>query len=136
MWLSLAGTSLLYLMASEPTYRYVEDTSPYVGVRRGQALFLGKLNSAGAFVPDCRWRGLRLGTALSSVPHFQIINLRRPGRIHVYEYRSGRLIKGELDEEGNFVPDLGSQVIDLKDYHYSDNAPRIYNLPGRFEPKK
>ncbi len=63
----------------------------------------------------------------------------------VYEYRSGRLIKGELDKEGNFLPDLPGKVIDFKDYRYSKTAIRIYNLPGSFvkpseikkdEPKK
>ncbi len=137
MWLSLGGTTLIWLLSvSEPRYHYVEDTTPYVGVQRGQQLFLGKLNHAGTFIPDCRWRGLKVGSPLSSVPPFQIINVRGPGRTQVYEYQSGRLIPGKLDDEGNFVPDLGAKVSDFKDYHYSKDARCIYNLPGRFEPKK
>lgn len=42
----------------------------------------------------------------------------------------------ELDEDGNFVPALGSKAIDFKEYHYSKDAPRIYNLPGTSEQRK
>ncbi len=47
-----------------------------------------------------------------------------------YEYRSGRLIKGMLQSTGNFVPELGSKVIDFKGYDPDENR-RIYNLPGK-----
>jgi hypothetical protein len=39
------------------------------------------------------------------------------------------------NDDGSFFPKLGSKVIDFKDYHYSKDGPRIYNLPGRFVEK-
>ena len=51
----------------------------------------------------------------------------------VYEYRSGRLIWGKLQASGNFVPELGSTVLDFKDYDPEwgpTRQRRIYNLPG------
>ena len=51
----------------------------------------------------------------------------------VYEFRSGRLIKGMLQESGNFIPELGSKIIDFKDY-VPNRQPRIYNLPGVLKP--
>jgi hypothetical protein len=69
------------------------------------------------------------------VPVCPVINSRRLGREPVYEYRSGRLIKGELDKEGDFIPDLGSKVTDFKDYRPGKGVPVIYNLPGRFVKK-
>lgn len=49
----------------------------------------------------------------------------------VFEYRSGRLIKGALHKTGNFVPELGSKVLDVKEYDPMRDR-RIYNLPGLF----
>jgi hypothetical protein len=54
---------------------------------------------------------------------------------NVYEFRSGRLIKGEIDAKGYFIPEIGSKVIDFKDYRYRKDGPRIWNLPGRFEKR-
>jgi hypothetical protein len=55
----------------------------------------------------------------------------KDGPEEVYEYRSGRLIKGKLHLTGNFVPELGSKIIDFKDYDPSPpRQRRIYNLPG------
>ena len=51
----------------------------------------------------------------------------------VYEFRSGRLIKGMLQATGNFVPELGSKVTDFKDYDPNERR-RIYNLPGVLRP--
>jgi hypothetical protein len=47
----------------------------------------------------------------------------------VYEFRSGRLIKGALQRTGNFVPEIGSTILDFKDYDPFSRR-RIYNLPG------
>jgi hypothetical protein len=52
----------------------------------------------------------------------------------VYEFRSGRLIEGELKADGNFVPKLGSKVTSFKDYAPGPAARRIYNLPGVLRP--
>lgn len=51
----------------------------------------------------------------------------------VYEYRSGRIIKGVLHDTGTFVPEVGSKVLDFKDYPVNEAGPpglRVYNLPG------
>ncbi len=50
---------------------------------------------------------------------------------NVYEYRSGRIIKGVLYDTGTFVPEAGSKVLDFKDYPVGrPGAFRVYNLPG------
>jgi hypothetical protein len=35
----------------------------------------------------------------------------------------------------NFVPEIGSKVIPLKDYQPGKKALRIYNLPGKLVPE-
>jgi hypothetical protein len=35
-----------------------------------------------------------------------------------------------LQKTGNFVPELGSTIIDFKDYDPIADRRRIYNLPG------
>lgn len=56
-------------------------------------------------------------------------NKNRNDTEEVYEFRSGRLIKGTLQKTGNFVPELGSRILDFKDYDPLSKR-RIYNLPG------
>lgn len=124
------------MVAATDRFEYVENTAAFVGMQRGKTVLLGKLDHAGNFLRDCASPPLRLGSGQSGAPPYELINFRRPGRIHVYEYRSGRLVKGALDNDGNFVPDVGSQVIDSKDYHYNKGALHIYNLPGKFVPRK
>src|SRR5438132_1206757 len=119
----------------EREYEYVPDTSGYVELDRGEEQLIGKLDEKGTFVRDLRWQGLKKGFAQSSIPPLRVLNTRCPGWEHVYEYRSGRLILGELDREGNFVPDVGSKVINFKDYRYRPDGIQIYNLPGRFMKK-
>lgn len=50
----------------------------------------------------------------------------------VYEYRSGILVPMVFDEYRGLIPEVGGKIIDFKDYRYSPEARRIYNLPGRF----
>ena len=134
------------------TYEYVEDTAPFVEMHRGKFLSIGKLDAAGNFIADKRW--LNLTGGFSAVPVDRFVNASSIKRMKqetnghivvkifvepVYEYRSGTLIRGIIDDEGDFIPDVGSTVIDFKDYKYSSRAPRIYNLPGKFvqkEPRK
>jgi hypothetical protein len=66
------------------------------------------------------------------MPKAKPINIWTGTRVKCYEFRSGRLILGETLEDGRFVPEIGSEVIDFKDYKYSPSAIRIYNLPGSF----
>ena len=131
------------------TYEYVQDTGLFVGIHRGKFLSIGKLDAAGNFIPDKRW--LNLTGGFSAVPVDRFLNASSIKRLKletnghivvkivvepVYEYRSGTLIRGIIDDEGDFIPDVGSTVIDFKDYKYSSRAPRIYNLPGKFVQKQ
>lgn len=52
----------------------------------------------------------------------------------VYEYRSGTLILGTLDDVGNFTPAVGAPIVRFADYTNERAARRIYNLPGTFVP--
>jgi len=53
----------------------------------------------------------------------------------VYEFRSGRLIPGYLQQNFDFLPEPGEAIIEFKDYVYSKTSKRIYNLPGKFVKK-
>jgi hypothetical protein len=66
----------------------------------------------------------------------EIINRPRRPTEPVFEYRNRLLIPGTLRDNGDFVPDKGALVGRFEDYHYSETAPRIYNLPGRFVRKE
>jgi len=116
--------------ADSDEYKFVEDTSRWIVLIQGETDSIGKLDADGNFVPDKRWFQLKKGQPLSSVPPRTLIN----GFPHkgVYEFRSRRLVPGDLDDSGNFIPTVGGRIIDFKDYHYSPKAPKIYNLPGKF----
>jgi hypothetical protein len=116
-------------------YEFQEDLKRYVGLRRQGLVTLGHLDAKGNFIPLPRVEPIDPRNPFSG-PAYTIINA--PGRPDepVYEFRSGRLIKGKLTEEGDFVPDEGSKVISFRDYQFGKDAPRIYNLPGRFVERK
>jgi hypothetical protein len=136
--------------------RAPERADPWFARVIGEVMELGHLSDEGEFVPDY---GLPVfpyvkvkardadqnGTGRSMYYTLPVV-----GRVYgnnnikvgedaegVYEYRSGRLIPGTLQKTGNFVPDVGSKVIDFKEY---DPDPprkrRIYNLPGVLRPAK
>lgn len=123
--------ALAFLLAAPPEYVFVPDTKPYLMLCRHEWGLVGKLDSAGNFDPE--WRHPP-GSVVTSSPAAGLLNFGagKPG----YEFRSGRLIPGTLNKEGDFVPELGGKIIDFKEYRYSKDAPYIYNLPGRFELKK
>src|SRR5262249_52871968 len=127
--------SALVGQQADEEYEYVKDTNQYVAIVRGELLSVGKLDAAGNFDPDRRYHNLDVHGGLSSCPTFVVLNKSHPKKERVYEYRSDRLILGELDEKGNFVPDIGSKVIEFKDYHYKKDAVRVYNLPGYYVKK-
>jgi hypothetical protein len=131
--------SLPFSTVDSPRFEFVEETGTLVGLQRGDDLLIGRLDFAGNFVQDLRWKDVKMKDRIqpfSYLPWVQVINSRRPHLEDVYEFRSGRLIKGELDKDGNFIPDLGSKVIDFKDYQYKKDSLYIYNLPGYFREKK
>jgi len=113
-------------LAESDNYVFVPDTDRWVEVRHDLTSSIGKLDTAGSFLPFPNWQDRPKASP-------EILNWR--AEKNVYEFRSGRLIKGELDAKGYFIPEIGSKVIDFKDYHYRKDGPRIWNLPGRFEKR-
>src|SRR4051812_21820442 len=101
---------------TEDGYRFVPDTDRFVALRYERdsvkSLSIGKLDRKGNFLPDPRMMNLR-GGGSSGVPPFTMINSHDDEP--VYEFRSGRLIKGRIDKEGWFVPDVGEKVIRFED---------------------
>jgi hypothetical protein len=132
------------IAAEEYEYVFQLDLTPLLGIVRDGKCWLGHLNDSGDFVPDHSEhlpQGFKAGQPFSSVSLFTFLNFPKiiTGE-SVFEFRSGRLIKGVLHQDGRFVPDVDSKVIDLKDY-LKDYRPgpgevRIYNLPGRLALKK
>jgi len=115
-------------------YKFVEDTTLWVNVIQGDVESIGKLDAAGNFIPDKRYlRTLKKGQPASSIPPCTLINFAQK---EVYEFRSGRLIPGDIDDDGNFIPTIGGRITDFKDYRYTPKAPKIYNLPGKFVKKE
>src|SRR5207302_9167959 len=96
---------------------------------REEGTYLGRLDARGNFVP------LPGAKPLGWTSGAKLINGRLNADESVYEFRCGTLIKGKFDDRLNFIPDVGSTVIAFKDYKYSKDAPRIYNLPGTFVEK-
>lgn len=119
-------------------YVFVPDTERFVAIHQGAVLSIGKLDKRGTFTPDPKWVDLK--DLPQSLPfRVDVINPRhdRPQLTPVYEFRSERLIPGQLNEEGRFLPEVGGQIIAFKDYRYAPGKSRpIYNLPGRFEKRK
>jgi hypothetical protein len=115
-------------------YEFVEDTSRWVMVIQGNTESIGKLDAGGNFIPEKKYFQLKKGQPRSVGPPYTLIN--GSAQKGVYEFRSGRLIPGDIDEECNFVPTVGGKIIEFKDYRYSPKAAKIYNLPGKFVKKE
>ena len=112
-------------------YEYREDLKRVVLMSGEEGMYLGRLDDAGNFVPLEGERPMRA----HSGPEIDI-NQRIRADEPILEYRSGMLIQGKFDDHLNFVPEVGSRITPFKDYRYSKDAPRIYNLPGAFVEKK
>ncbi len=113
-------------------YEFISNTDRYVSLEGMNSYCIGKLDLAGNFIPHKWFVNIRGDT---SGPGYHVLNYgSRKGKEFVYEYRSARLIEGHMDK-GNFIPEVGTKVIDFQVYRYSEEAPRIYNLPGRFVKK-
>jgi hypothetical protein len=121
---------------AEPVqYEFRQDLTLYYRLVRGDTQVFGHVDAAGNFIAE-RGIGVYGRGALSAIPPSRPLNL--PTKLPhepVYEYRSGRLIPGNLDDDGNFLPDLGAKVTDFQDYHPVPGARRIFNLPGYFVEK-
>jgi hypothetical protein len=138
----ISALSLVSLACSPPDpsgdsdYVFVPIAHRYVVILHGKRESFGTLDAAGNFVPNPKLLNIERQPYSGPMRPGQLVNfpdLRHP---NVFEYRSGRLIPGRLDDQGNFIPKLGGKIISLKDYHYSKSAPRIWNLPGHFVKKK
>jgi hypothetical protein len=115
-------------------YEFVEDTTPLIEVIHGRTVSIGKLDAAGNFIPDKRYfQAFRTDRGVTGSPPGTLINWAQK---RVYEFRSGRLVPGDIDGMGHFIPTVGGRIIDFKDYRYSSKAPKIYNVPGEFVRKE
>jgi hypothetical protein len=98
-----------------------------------------KLDKTGALIPNPLEKPLKIPPAAivecNSKDYNHPMHRMEGENEPVYEYRSGLLIKGELNWNFEFVPEKGSTVIAMEDYEISDASPRIYNLPGTFRLK-
>jgi hypothetical protein len=111
-------------------YVFVPDVSRLVGVYQGDWLLVGRLDAAGNFLKTERYK-----RGESPSVKWEVLNDTGGQPRRAYEYRSGMLIRGLLDKEGNFVPDEGSTVIPFRDYKYDSDGPKVWNLPGYFKKK-
>jgi hypothetical protein len=123
---------------SRAEYVYVEDPKAWVVMQRGGLRYWGHLDAAGNFLPDRNRTPYPVdGPLISGAPLARFANFPRGGQEEqVYEFRSGRLIKGTLNKQGDFVPDAHAKVTSFGDYYYHSKAIRIYNLPGKFVAKE
>jgi hypothetical protein len=129
-------------------YVFQQDLKLTVGFLRRGYVHIGRLDAEGNFIEDRRMTPILhpklprisgLARQIEMEEEFlasiSIINDPKQVNEIVYEYRSGRLIKGNLTDEGSFVPTVGERTILFTDYQYRPGAIRIYNLPGKFIPK-
>jgi hypothetical protein len=125
-------------ICADDEYVFVENLDRIVAINRGKWTIVGRLDRDGNLVPmsDGTFEVLRKNQPASGIGFEAIINARIARKEPVFEFSAGKLIKGVLDEEGVFIPEANSKVIEFKDYRYSKDTPRIYNLPGRFEKKR
>ncbi len=135
-WLCWAVVLLTWCSAApqagdEEEYVFVK-TDRWVTLIQGQTESIGKLDEAGNFIPDKAFFQRKRGQPGSSPGSTLLNGAAQKG---IYEYRSGRLIPGEIDDDGNFIPIVGEKIIDFKDYRYHPKGPKIYNLPGKFVRK-
>ena len=130
--LAIAGIRANFIPGTE-TYKFVSNTERWVCVIRNNGQFLGKLDLHGEFTQEKR---MPAGSWSVGVPPHVVINGGSPRK--AYEFRSGVLIPGEIQDDGRFVPEVGGKIIKFSDYTYTPTASRIWNLPGYFvsiEPK-
>ena len=100
----------------------------------------GYINQDGAFQPDLHDLEAALEAKRTGVPRVgswpgDLVQTRSVNE-KVYEYQKGILIPMIVDKDRGLIPEVGGKIIEFKDYEYSPGARRIYNLPGRFVPKR
>ena len=113
-------------------YVFISNTDRWVEIKRGETVFIGKIDMHGNFIQELRYS---IVDQPGAGPPAMNINFYPLWPKPAYEFRSGRLIKGEINKEGSFVPEAGTTVVSFKDYKYGPNATPIWNLPGYFVRK-
>ncbi len=119
-------------------YRFVPNTERLVGIYRNKSLLIGRLDADGEFHQTQRLEpfvgpGLEeLELIVYSGPGYEHLNSGSTTPRKVYEFRSGMLIPGTIQEQGNFVPEEGGKIVSFKTYQYSASVTPIWNLPGRY----
>jgi hypothetical protein len=117
-------------------YEYRPNLKREVMLYRGGKVYIGRLDEQGNFIWDSPVTPRKLsdpGVVKSPGP---LINKPANPPGPAYEYRSRTLVKGVIDDKGNFIPEAGSKITAFKDYRYKPGAIPIYNLPGSFVEKK
>jgi hypothetical protein len=125
---TVAGRQALGAPVPPTEYVFIPDTERLVAIARGGVEAVGKLDAEGNFMQHFT---VERGRPFSG-PYYHLLTPSDQKPRKVYEYRSGRLIKGEQDEKGNFVPEVGSTVTKFEDYKYGPDVISIWNLPGYF----
>src|SRR5207245_11257081 len=120
-------------------YLFVPYAKDQVVAFQGHEWVVGRLDADGNFEEEFPYRVDRSNSLRS--PPFRLLALcqcdRFDHRIPAYEFRSGRLIKGEQLGDGSFVPELGSEVKMLSEYRVGDQKELpIWNFPGMLMPKE
>jgi hypothetical protein len=136
------SASLLILVsgrtaASDPPkkkYVFVEITDRWVAVDRGEWHLVGKLDKNGDFVEEFMWKKGQGKSLTPTITLNSAVFTSNPQK--VYEFRSGMLIPGKIERDGQFIPEEGGKIIPFKDYEYSLTATPIWNLPGVFVTEK
>ncbi len=113
---------------------YIPSLWRHVAILRGNILIIGHFDSTGRFIEDLDFHTYDLKKRGGLICAPMVIN-RPPVTEVMYEYRSGRLVKGTMDVRGNFAPEVGAKIISFKDYRPGKD-PIIWNLPGEFKEKK
>src|SRR5205823_2068815 len=80
--------------APQAEYVFVQDTERYVAIDRGNAELIGNLDANGNFTLRMKY----IKGHFYSGPQYEVINSTGGKPKPAYEFRSGRLIKGELDK--------------------------------------
>jgi hypothetical protein len=129
----IAIACIFQIVCDTRNYTYIPDAEKPVAFVRGNYSYVGWLDIYGNFIQLDRIKS----PASRSWPAFPrwIGRSWKKGLADdiVYEYKSDKLVKGFLDKDGLFVPELDAEIVDFRDYKYSPFAIRIYNLPGTFE---
>lgn len=138
-WIMLT-TLLVLSVLQDQKWVYIEDTTIRYYHHIGSGIWCeGTLNQRGVFKADINDLDKALEAHKNKVERKgpfapRLLEARKPNE-KVYEFRSGILIPMIIDEKRGLIPDIAVDIISFKNYQYTPEARRIYNLPGKFELK-